>query len=148
MTYCHHTAYCMFHDTMSKIVDAPLTIIFKMRHRPGHLPFSQYCRRIHLLWNDVTMQPIHCWMCKTWNCWHSVDPRINHIETAFVYSIIVCNESYIHHWHPVLCLNVLSFASRSFVTSWFLINCYLHYLSEKWREPITFTRFWPAIDGM
>jgi len=26
MTYCYHTAYCMFHDAMPKIVDVPLTL--------------------------------------------------------------------------------------------------------------------------
>jgi len=45
-------------------------------------------------------------------------------------------------------LYVLLFASRSFVTSQFLINCYQCYLSEKWRGPITFPRFRPAIDVM
>jgi len=87
-------------------------------------------------------------MCKTQNRWHSVDAHINHIETAFVHSIIVCNQSYTHYWPPVLRLYVLSFASRSLVTAQFLINCYLRYLSEKWRGPITFPRFRPAIDGM
>jgi len=94
------------------------------------------------------MQPIDCWMCKTQNRWDSVDTHINHIETAFVHAKIVCNQSYNHYWPPSLRLYVLSFASRSFVTSQFLINCYLHYLSEKWRGPITFPRFRPAIDGM
>jgi len=87
-------------------------------------------------------------MCKTQNRWDSVDAHINHIETAFVHSIIVCNQSYIHYWPPVLRLYILSFASRSFVSSQFLINCYLRYLSEKWRGPITFPRFRLAIDGM
>jgi len=94
------------------------------------------------------MQPIDCWMCKTQNRWHSVDAHINHIETAFVHSIIVCNQSYTQYSPPLLRLYVLSFASRSFVTTQFLINCYLRYLSEKWRGPITFPRFRPAIDGM
>jgi len=94
------------------------------------------------------MQPIDCWMCKTQNRWHSVDAHINHIETAFVHSIIVCNQSYTHYRAALLHLNVLSFASRSFVTSQFLINCYLQYLSEEWRGPIKFPRFQLAIDGM
>jgi len=94
------------------------------------------------------MQPIDCWMCKSQNCSHSVDAHINHIETAFVHSKILCNKSYTHYWPPGLRLYVLSFASRSFVTSQFLINCYLRYLSEKWRDPITFLRFRPAIDSM
>jgi len=94
------------------------------------------------------MQPVDCWMCKTQNCSHSVDAHINHIETAFVYSIIVCNKSYTHHWPPVLRSYVLSFAPRRVVTSQFLINCFLRYRSEIWRGPITFPRFRPAIDGM
>jgi len=94
------------------------------------------------------MQPMDCGMCKTQNHWQSVDAHINHIETAYVHSIIICNQSYTHYWPPVLRLYVLSFASRSFVTSQFLINCYLHYLSEKWRDPIIFPHFRPAIEGI
>jgi len=141
LTYCNHTAYLMFHDAMPKMFDAPLTLIFRMWKRESHLRFSQWCRPIHPLWKDVTMQPIDCWMCKTQNRSHSVDNHINHIETAFVHSIIVCNQSYTHYWPPVLRMYVLSFASRSFVISQFLTNCYLRYLSEKWRGPITFLRF-------
>jgi len=77
-----------------------------------------------------------------------VDAHINLIETAFVHSIIVSNKSNTQLWHPLLCLYLLLFASRSFVTSQFWINCYLGYLSEKWCDPITFLRFRPAIDGM
>jgi len=94
------------------------------------------------------MLPIDCWMCKTQNRSHSVGTHINHVETAFVHSIIVCNQSYTHYWPPLLHLYVLSFASRSFVTSQFLINSYLRNLSEKWRGPITFPRFRLAIDGV
>jgi len=81
----------------------------------------------------VTLPPIDCWMCKTKNSWHSVDDHINHIETAFIHTSISCNEPYTHYWHPILHLYVFSFASRSFVTSQFLINCYPRYLSEIWR---------------
>jgi len=94
------------------------------------------------------MRPIDCWMCKTRNRWHSVDAYINHIKTAFVHSIMVCNQSYHRHWPPSLSLYVLSFASGSFVTSQFLIECYLRYLTMRWRGPISFPRFRPAIDGM
>ena len=94
------------------------------------------------------MQPVDCWMCKTQNRWHSVDYHINHIETAFVHSIIICHQSYAHYWPPVLRLYVLLFASSSFVTSQFLINWCLRYLSEIWRGPITFLRIRPAIDSM
>ena len=94
------------------------------------------------------MQPIDCWMCRTQNRWHSVDAHINHIETTFVHWIIVFNQSDTHYRPPVLRLYVLSFASRRFVTSQFLINCYLRYLSDKWCGPITFLHFRPAIDSM
>jgi len=60
MTYCNPTAYSMFHDVMPKIVDAPLTLIFRMWQRASHLPFSKYRRPIHPLWKDVTMQHIDC----------------------------------------------------------------------------------------
>ena len=82
------------------------------------------------------------------NRWRSVDGQNNHIETFFVHSIIVCNESNTQFWHPWLGRYVLSFASRSFVTSQVLINCYLRYLREKCRGPITVLRFRPVIDGM
>jgi len=94
------------------------------------------------------MPPIDCWMCKTTNHWLSVDAHSNHTETAFLHTIIACNESYTHYWHLILHSYVLSFASRSFVTSQYLINCYPRYLSERWRGPITFPRFWPATYGM
>ena len=147
-TYWNCTAYWIFHDTMLKIVDAPLTLLLRMWQQASHIPLSQYRRPIHPLWKDVTTQPIDCWMCKTRNCSHSFDAHINIIETAFVHSIIVWNKSYSHYWPPVWCVYVLSFACRSFVTCQFLINCYVHCLSEKWCGPITFPRFRPAIDGM
>jgi len=87
-------------------------------------------------------------MCKTQNRGHLVDAHIIHIETAFLHSIIVSNQLYTHYWPPVVHLNVLSFASRSFVTSQSLNNCYLRNLSEKWHGPITFLCFRLAIDGM
>ena len=31
-----------------------------------------------------------------------VDADIKHIETAFVHSMIVCNDSHIHYWQPIL----------------------------------------------
>jgi len=70
----------------------------------------------------MTIPPIDCRMCKTVNRWHSVDAHFNHIETAFVHPIIVHNDSYTDYWHPILRLHVLSFASRSFITSQFLIS--------------------------
>jgi len=77
-----------------------------------------------------------------------VDAHINHIETAFVHSIIVSNKSNTQLWHPLLRLYLLSFASRSFVTIQFLINCYLRYLSEKMTWPYHIPALSPAIDGM
>ena len=94
------------------------------------------------------MQPIDCWMCETQNRWHCVDAHFNHTETAFVHRIIVCNQSYAQYFPQVLRWYVLSFASRSFVTTQFLINSYLCYLSKKWSGPTTFPRLRPAIDGM
>jgi len=125
-----------------------LTLNFLIWQWVCYLPFSLSRWPIHSLWKDVTMQPFDCQKCKTRNRWHSVDVHINHIETAFLHWIIVCNQSYRHYWHLILHLYVLSFASRSFVTSQFLINCFPHYLSERWCGPITFRRFRPAICGM
>jgi len=96
----------------------------------------------------MTMPPIDCRMCKPKNLWHSVYAHINHIETAFVHTTIICNESDTHSWHPILRLYVLSFASRSLVSFQCLLNCYPHCLSERWHGPITFPRFRPAIYGM
>jgi hypothetical protein len=103
---------------------------------------------IFKMWQRVTMQPIDCQMCKTWNHWHSVDVHSNHIETAFVHTLIVCNKSYTLIWYLFRRVYVLSFASRGFVTSQFLINCDLRYLTEKWHGPAKFLRFRLAIDGM
>jgi hypothetical protein len=68
------------------------------------------------------MQPLDCRLCMTSYRWHSVDARINLIKTAFEHSIIVSNESYTEYWHPVLRLNVLSYAFSCCVTTQFLIT--------------------------
>jgi len=129
-------------------IDVALKFIFRMWQWSYHLPIMLLRQPIRLLWKDVTMPPIDCRMCKTVNRWHSIDAHFNHIETAFVHPIIVRNHSYTPYWHPVLRLYVLWFASRSFITSQFLISGYPRYLIERWRGPITFPRFRPAIDGM
>jgi len=130
------------------IVDTPFTLIFRMWQRGCYLPFSLKHRPIHWVWQDVTMQPIDCRMCKTKHHWHSVDTDINHIKTAFVNWICVSNQSYTHYWHPILYFYTLLSASSSFVTSQFLINSYPRYLSERWCGHVTFPRFRPAIYGM
>ena len=111
-------------------MDAPLTLIFRMWHRAYSLPFSLLRQPMRSLWNDMTIPPIDCRMCKTVNRWHSVDARLNHIATAFVHPIIVRNVSYTHYWHPILRLHVLSFASRRFITSQFLISA-IHAIWER-----------------
>ena len=131
-----------------RCIDVELMFIFRMWKRAHHLPMLLLRQLIPLLWKDVTMPPIDGRMCKTVNRWHSIDAHFNHIETAFVHPIIERNHSYTPYWHPILRLYVLSFASRSFITSQFLISGYPHYLIERWRGPITFPRFRPAIDGM
>ena len=108
-------------------------LIFRMWQQACHLSLSLLRPPIHSIWQNVTMPPIDCRMCKTNNCWHSVDAPISHIKTAFVQTIIVWNKSYTHYWHPILHLYVLLFASSSFVTSQFLIDCYPHYLIVRWR---------------
>jgi len=113
-------------------------LISGMGQRACHLPLSLYHRPIHSLRKDVTMHPLDCWMCKTLNRWHSVDPHINRTETLFVNSIILRNESFIHYWHRKLCFYVLSYAACMFVISPFLINWYPQYLSDGWGGPITF----------
>jgi hypothetical protein len=99
-----------------------LTLIFRMWQRPYSLPSSLLGRPIRSFWNDMTIPPIDCRMCKTVNRWHSVDAHFNHTGTAFVHPIIVRKDSYTHYWHPILRLHVSSFASRSFITSQFLIS--------------------------
>jgi len=103
-------------------IDAPLTLSLRMWQRAYSFPFSLLRQPIRSLWNHMTIPPIDCRMCKTVNRWHSVDANFNHIETAFVRPIIVRNDSYRDYWHPILRLHVLSFASRSFITSQFLIS--------------------------
>jgi hypothetical protein len=145
---CRRAAQLSFEDTMQIILQAPLVLIFRMWQQGFYFSFLLQCWTIHWLWKDVTMQPCNCWMCKTKTCLLSVHTHITHIEKAFVRSLIVCNQSYPHHWHSILCFYVLSIASRSFVTFQFQIICYPCYLSERWPGPITFLRFWPAIYGI
>jgi len=130
------------------IIDALMTLILRMGQRAHHLLFQLQRQPIHLLWRDVTMKPLDCWMCKTKNRWRTVDTHIKHIEIAFVCSIFVCNWSHTHYWHPVLRFWILSFASWSVLASQFLINFYPRYLSERWGGPITLLRIRPAISGM
>jgi hypothetical protein len=129
-------------------IHVALTFIFRMSQQAYHLPLLLLRRPIHSLWKDVTMPPMIAECGKTVNRWHSIDAHVYSIETAFVHPIIVRNDSYTHYWHPILRLYVLSFASRSFITSQFLISGDPRYLIERWRGPITFPRFRPAIDGM
>jgi len=145
MSYCRRAALLIFHSALPNILDAPWTLISRMWQQAFALPFWLSRWPIHSHWNDVTIQPIDCRLCETKHRWQSVDDQINHIKTAYVHWIIVCNQSYSQYWHPPLHLCVLSFASRSFVTSQFLINWYPRYLRERWHGPITFPRFRPAI---
>jgi len=101
MSQCRRTALSIVHDAMPQIVDAPSMLLFRMWQCACHLHFRLQCRPTHSLWKDVTMQPMYCQMCKTKNCWCSVDAHIHHSETAFWHSIIVCNESYPHYWLPI-----------------------------------------------
>jgi len=129
-------------------IDVALTVIFRMWQRAYYLPILLLRQPIHLLWKDVTMPPIDCRTCKTINRWHSIDAHFNHIETAFVHPIIVRNHSYTPYWHPILRFYVLSFATRSYITSQFLLSGFPRYLIERWHGLITFPYFRPAIDGM
>jgi len=63
------------------------------------------------------MQPFDRRVCKAKNHWLSVAAHINHIQTAFIHSLVVCNKMYTHYWHPTLRFWVLSFASGCIVTS-------------------------------
>jgi hypothetical protein len=40
-TECNRTSYWIFHDVMPKIVDAPVTLIFRMWQRVSHMLVSQ-----------------------------------------------------------------------------------------------------------
>jgi hypothetical protein len=147
MTYCNCISYWIFHDSMPKIIDTLLRLIFRIWERASHLLFRNN--------GDWYIYYGRMWQCSlliaecVWlDGWHSVDAHINHIETTFVHPRIVYNESYTHFWHPVLHLYALLFASRSVVSSQFLINCYLRSLSAKWRGPIRFSHIRPAIDSM
>jgi len=131
-----------------RAIDVAMTFIFRMWQRGYHLPILLLRQPIRLLWQDVTILPIDCRMCKTVNCWHSIDARFKHIEKAFVHPITVGNHSYTPYWHPILRLYVLTFVSRSFITYQCLISGYPRYLIERRRGPITFPRLRPAIDGM
>jgi len=88
------------------------------------------------------MEPFDCWMCQTKNCWYPVDTHIKHIEIAVLHLIIVWNESHTHYWHPILCSQGLSFASKTFVASQFWINLYPHYQSQ-----VTQLNYIPALSA-
>jgi hypothetical protein len=129
-------------------IDVGLAFSFGMGQQAYHLPLLllRWLRRA--LSNNMTMPPIDCRMCKTVNRWHSIDAHFNHIETAFVHPIIVRNNLYTHYWHQVLYLYVLWFASRSVITSQFLIRGFPPYSVERWHGPSTFPCFRTAIDVM
>jgi hypothetical protein len=90
---------------------------------------------------NVTMQPFDSGVCKSKCCWQYVDTLIHYIVTRFGHPIIVCNESYIHYWHPILHFWVLSFASSSFLTFQSLSDLHPRYLSETWCGLITILHF-------
>jgi hypothetical protein len=47
MTYCNRTAYWMFHDTMPKIVDAPLTLTLITSKQPLYTQSLYATNQIH-----------------------------------------------------------------------------------------------------
>jgi hypothetical protein len=135
-------------NSLWQSIQVALTLILKMSQWAYHLPLVILGRPIPSRWKHVTMPPIDWPMCKTVNRWNSIDADFHDIETAFVHPIILLNDSYTHYWHLILGLYVLLFASRSFITTQCLFCGYPCYLIERWRGPITFLCFRPAIDGM
>jgi len=129
----------------AKNVDDPLTFILRIGQWACRLHFRHIA---HQYIRNVRMQPCDYQECKTENRGHFVDANMNQIETAFVHSVIVCNQLYTHHWYPILCFWVISFASKGCVTSQSVIDLYARYLREIWRRPIAFLRLRPAIYGM
>jgi len=128
-------------------IDIPLMLIFRMWQQVYHLPFLCLRQPIHSPWNDLTIPPIDHRICKTVNCWQSVDPNFDHMETAFEHLITVRNDSYTRYCHSILYLYVLSFVSRRFITSPCLVRSYPCYLCDWQCVPITFLRFQRAIYG-
>ena len=47
MTYCNRTAYWMFHDTMPKIIDAPLTLTLITSKQPLYTQSLYATNQIH-----------------------------------------------------------------------------------------------------
>jgi len=132
-------------DARPKIVDAPLMLISRLGQRTCRLPFNLSRRPIRPLWMDTTMQPFNCGMGNTINHWRYIDDHLRDILTVIGCSTIVhtmhtvvIDSQYIiamyNHLHP-----------KSFETSQFVSRHYSHHLNEKWRTPIAFQHFRPAI---
>jgi hypothetical protein len=141
-------SHWILQDVRPKVVDTTLLQSFRIRQWVHPLSLLLPHWSIHSLWNDVTMQPFECWMCKTKNGCYTDDAHINHIETSIGQSLLVFEEWYIHHRHPTLHVQVFLFPSRSFVASPCLINPYPHYLREKWCSPLTFLCIQPTCYGI
>jgi len=88
-------------DAAPKIVDAPLTLTFRMRQQACRIPFCQSGWPLCSVWEDVTTQPFDSRLCKTTDHSRSIYAHIKHIVTVIVHLTIVCHISYRHYWQPI-----------------------------------------------
>jgi len=63
----------IIHDARPKIVDTPLTLIFRRWLRYCHQHFCLERRPIVWLWEYAVAWPLNYPWCETKNCWRSVD---------------------------------------------------------------------------
>jgi len=69
-------------DARPKIIEAPLTLIFRMWQRYDCWPFCPYQRPVLPSLLNAVVQPSHYPRCKTRNRWRSVDKHSSHGATS------------------------------------------------------------------
>lgn len=72
------------HDAKPKIVDARLTLIFRMRHWPWRLLFCLWWQPTHWLGLTANNSLSNYLAYMTKNCWHSVDAHFNVVSSQYL----------------------------------------------------------------
>jgi len=100
MTYCNRTAYLMFHDTMPKMVDAPLTLTFITSKQPLynqslyatnqiHSYDIHYCVCIYYRLHPGVLLPLNFWSTGIYAIWVRNDVALSH-SCAFGRQLTAC----------------------------------------------------------
>jgi len=70
----------IFQDAWPKLVDAPLTLIFRSQQQSCPNTFCLERWPIVRLWIHIATQPLHFLWCKAKGCWRSVDAHFQNME--------------------------------------------------------------------